>query len=58
MILQELVRYYDRKAGDPVPANRLPSIGLEDKEIPFVIEIASDGRVVQLRDTQIGRAHV
>ena len=52
MILQELVRYYDRKSRDPVPANRLPSIGLEDKDIPFVIEIESDGRVVQLRDTR------
>jgi CRISPR-associated protein Csd1 len=52
VILQELVRYYDRKAQDPDPARRLPAFGLEDKEIRFVIEIASDGRVVQLRDTQ------
>ena len=52
MILQELVRYYDRKARDPDPAKRLPSFGLEDKEIRFVIEIAPDGRVNQLRDTQ------
>ncbi len=52
MILQELVRYYDRKAQDPDPARRLPTLGLEDKEIRFVIEITADGRVVQLRDTQ------
>ena len=52
MILQELVRYYDRKALDPDPARRLPSFGLEDKEIRFVIEITPDGRVNQLRDTQ------
>lgn len=52
MILQELVRYYDRKSRDPDPALRLPSLGLEDKEIPFVIEIALDGRVNQLRDTR------
>ena len=52
MILQELVRYYDRKARDPDPARRLPSFGLEDKEIRFIIEIAPDGRVNQLRDTQ------
>jgi CRISPR-associated protein Csd1 len=52
MILHELVRYYDRKARDPDPAQRLPSFGLEDKEIRFVIEIAQDGRVNQLRDTQ------
>ena len=52
MILQELVRYYDRKSHSPDPAQRLPSLGLEDKEIPFVIELAEDGRVQQLRDTR------
>lgn len=52
MILQELVRYYDRKAVDPDPAQRLPSAGLEDKEIPFLIELAPDGRVLQLIDTR------
>ncbi len=52
MILQELVRYYDRKACDPNPAKRLPSLGFEDKDIPFVIELTSEGRVVQLRDTR------
>ena len=52
MILQELVRYYDRKSRDTDPAQRLPSLGLEDKDIPFVIELAADGGVVQLRDTR------
>ena len=52
MILQELVRYYDRKALDPDPAQRLPRLGLEDKEIPFIIELTADGRVNQLRDTR------
>lgn len=52
MILQELVRYYDRKSRDPDPTQRLPSLGLEDKEIPFIIELAPDGRVVQLVDTR------
>ena len=52
MILTELVRYYDRKAASPDPAQRLPAFGLEDKPIPFVIEIAADGRVVQLIDTR------
>jgi CRISPR-associated protein Csd1 len=52
MILQELARYYDRKSLDPDPSRRLPVFGLEDKEIRFVIEIAQDGRVNQLRDTQ------
>ena len=52
MILQELVRYYDRKGADPDPAQRLPRLGLEDKDIPFVVELAPDGTVVQLRDTR------
>jgi CRISPR-associated protein Csd1 len=52
MILHELVRYYDRKARDPDPSRRLPSQGLEDKDIPFVIEITADGGVSQLRDTR------
>lgn len=52
MILQELVRYYDRMALDPDPAQRLPSRGLEDKEIPFIIELTADGSVNQLRDTR------
>ena len=52
MILQELVRYYDRKAADPDPSRRLPAFGFVDKAIPFVIEIAPDGRVIQLIDTR------
>lgn len=52
MILQELVRYYDRKAADPEPARRLPAFGFVDKAIPFVIELSLDGRVVQLVDTR------
>ena len=52
MILQELVAYYDRKSRDPDPAHRLPSVGLEDKDIPFIVELAADGRVVQLIDTR------
>ncbi len=52
MILQELVNYYDRKADNPDPAQRLPRFGLEDKEIPFVIELTTDGHVVQLHDTR------
>ena len=35
MILQELVRYYDRKALNPDPTQRLPGPGLEEKDIPF-----------------------
>jgi CRISPR-associated protein Csd1 len=52
MILQELVAYYDRKAQDPDPAQHLPALGLEDKGIPFVIELTPQGEVVQLIDTR------
>jgi len=52
MILQALVAYYDRRSTDPDPARRLPSLGLEDKEIPFVIELRPDGSVAQLLDTR------
>jgi len=44
MILQTLNDYYRRKAADPDPACRLPAFGLEEKEIPFVIQIDADGR--------------
>ncbi|MCW7540488.1 type I-C CRISPR-associated protein Cas8c/Csd1 [Aquabacterium sp. A7-Y] len=53
MILRELVRYYQRKTTDIDAAQRLPSFGLEDKQIPFVIELSPDGRVVQLHDTRV-----
>ena len=52
MILQALSEYYRRKIDDPDPAKRLPAFGLEQKEIPFVLEIAADGTLVQLRDTR------
>lgn len=52
MILQALVGYYDRKSRDADPAQRLPAPGLEDKDIPFVIELAANGDVVQLIDTR------
>jgi hypothetical protein len=49
MILQALAEYYERRDADPDPAQRLPAFGLEDKEIPFIIELGSDGAVVQLK---------
>lgn len=52
MILNALTEYYDRRCALEDPAERLPSYGLEDKEIPFIIELAADGRVVQLKDTR------
>jgi CRISPR-associated protein Csd1 len=52
MILQALTHYYRRKCDDPDPAQRLPAFGLEQKEIPFLLEITSDGELIQLRDTR------
>lgn len=47
MILQELVRYYDR-AGDLAPE------GWEWKRIPYVIEIRADGTFIQLTSLRTG----
>jgi CRISPR-associated protein Csd1 len=52
MILQALNDYYRRKCDDPDPAQHLPSLGLEQKEIPFVLEIDAQGKLVQLLDTR------
>ncbi|MDB5844308.1 MAG: type CRISPR-associated protein Cas8c/Csd1 [Polaromonas sp.] len=52
MILQALNDYYRRKCDDADPAQRLPVFGLEQKEIPFVLEITRDGTLVQLTDTR------
>jgi CRISPR-associated protein Csd1 len=52
MILQTLNAYYWRKQAEPDPRNRLPAYGLEEKEIPFIIEIDTDGRLVNLTDTR------
>lgn len=54
MILQALAAYYQRKQADPDPAKRLPAYGLEDKEIPFVIELDPDGTLIGLTDTRSG----
>ncbi|MBX9836661.1 MAG: type I-C CRISPR-associated protein Cas8c/Csd1 [Burkholderiaceae bacterium] len=52
MILQALNDYYWRKCDDPDPAQRLPRFGLEQKEIPFILEISAEGELLQLRDTR------
>lgn len=52
MILQALYDYYQRKCAAADPAERLPAYGFEEKEIPFVLEIATDGQLIQLRDTR------
>lgn len=54
MILQALDAYYHRKQTDPNPQNRLPASGLENKEIPFILEIDVDGKLVNLSDTRGG----
>jgi CRISPR-associated protein Csd1 len=54
MILQALHDYYQRKQRSENPKDRLPAFGLEEKEIPFVIEIDSEGRFVNLSDTRFG----
>lgn len=52
MILKALAQLYERRAADPDPARRLPSLGLEDKDIPFIVELRADGSPVLLRDTR------
>jgi len=52
MILQALNDYYLRRQRSPNPQDRLPAFGLEEKEIPFVIEIDAEGRLVNLVDTR------
>jgi CRISPR-associated protein Csd1 len=52
MILQTLHEYYWRKMADPDPARRLPAFGFEDKEIPFIVELAADGSLVGVKDTR------
>lgn len=45
MILQALCDYYERKPD-------LPRLGFETKAIPFVIEVNSAGKLVQIEDTR------
>lgn len=52
MILQALHDYYLRKMRDPDPARRLPAAGLEEKEIPFILELAAEGRLIGICDTR------
>ena len=54
MILQALADYYRRKQADPDPSQRLPAYGFEEKEIPFILEIDGEGRLVQILDTRSG----
>lgn len=58
MILQALHEYYQRKMADPDPARRLPASGLEEKEIPFILELTRDGWLVAIKDTRTGVGRV
>ena len=50
MILQALKEYYDRKAADP--ESGIAPLGWERKEIPYLIVIDREGRLVNVEDTQ------
>lgn len=52
MILQALTDYYRRKASDPDTTEQLAPEGFEWKEIPFVLEIDTNGRLLQIEDTR------
>jgi len=52
MILQALYEYYQRTVNDP--ESGVPPFGFEWKEIPFIIEIDSDGKLIQIEDTREG----
>lgn len=52
MILHSLNDYYHRKMTDPDPMQRLPTFGLEDKDIPFVIELSRTGELLGIQDTR------
>lgn len=52
MILQALNDYYQRRQRSPNPQDRLPAFGLEEKEIPFIIEVDAEGHLVSLADTR------
>lgn len=52
MILQALYDYYRRKADNAESA--LAPAGFEYKEIPFILEITADGKLIQIEDTRSG----
>lgn len=52
MILQALNDYYLRKQASSDPKDRLPAFGLVEKEIPFILEIDTNGRLHNITDTR------
>lgn len=51
MIFQALYEYYQRKLDDP--DSTMAPVGFEYKEIPYLLEITSDGSLHQIIDTRI-----
>ncbi|HMW17384.1 MAG TPA: type I-C CRISPR-associated protein Cas8c/Csd1 [Accumulibacter sp.] len=54
MILQALYAYYLRKCKHADPRERLPAFGLEEKEIPFIVELSAEGNLLGITDTRQG----
>ncbi len=52
MILQALNEYYQRKTTEP--GSGLAELGFEQKQLPFIIEINSQGQLIQIEDTREG----
>ena len=52
MILHALHQLYQRRARSADPAERPAPIGFEEKAIPFILELAPDGRLVLIEDTR------
>ena len=52
MILQALYDYYRRRQADANPARRLPTFGLEHKEIDFILEVDESGKLCLISDTR------
>ncbi|MBQ0721364.1 MAG: type I-C CRISPR-associated protein Cas8c/Csd1 [Gammaproteobacteria bacterium] len=52
MILQALNDYYQRKTVEP--GSGLAELGFEQKELPFIIEVNSQGELIQIEDTRTG----
>ena len=52
MILHALHDFYQRRQADPDPARRLPAFGLEQREIPFILELDTAGALKAITDTR------
>jgi CRISPR-associated protein Csd1 len=60
MMLQALYRYYQRRNQHPDPARHLPAYGFEEREVPYLLELASDGTLLGISATgqKEGKRHV